>query len=467
MRTVLVIAIAATLARALLFVGLAPYADESYYWLWSTRPATGYFDHAPMVAWLAGLSSVLPGVLGLRALFLLCGGLTIVVAAATARDLLRAREPDASSARLDQVAMWAALLAASAPMLTLTGALALPDAPQNLFSALVVWLASRATGRLWIAAGLALGLATLTKYSSGLLAPALLSAAVFDPTLRAELRTRWPWLGVVAAFLVFLPCLAWNAAHDFVSIRFQFGHGFAGGAFGRHVGDWFAGLLGGAGPVVAIAGLASLLLRDRTSMGRRIAAMVVVPLAVLAWSSLRGKIEANWLAFVFAPLAAAAAAELEAVRSGRALVWASVAFGVLATVVYGVELRTPRLFPPAAPPIERFHGWSEQVARVEEICGPPGFAIVSNYQVAAQLAWFGGWRHFSASWARPSHLDVWGDTPRPGESRCFVALRNKPEPAQLAALGLSPDLALERVDATLAGGVIRTLWVARVEPVTQ
>ena len=41
--------------------------DEAYYWLWSRRPALGYFDHPPMVAWLITLSTaVLPGEAGAR-----------------------------------------------------------------------------------------------------------------------------------------------------------------------------------------------------------------------------------------------------------------------------------------------------------------------------------------------------------------------------------------------------------------
>lgn len=414
-----------------------------------------------MVAWVAGLSSLLPGVLGLRTLFLLCGGLTIVVAAATSRDLLRASNPAAPGSALDRVAVWTALLAAAAPLLTITGSLALPDAPQNLFAALVVWLGSRASGRSWIWAGIALGLATLTKYSSGLLGPALFLSLFFDPSMRAELRTRWPWLGVVAAFLVFLPCLAWNATHDYVSIAFQFRHGFGGGAFGRYFGDWIGGLLGGAGPVVAVVGLYGLL-RARTSMARRMAAMIIVPLALLAWSALRGKIEVNWLAFVFAPLAAAAAVQLNRIRFGRGLVIASVAFGGLAAVVYGVEVRRPTLISPAAAALERFHGWSDQVARVRQICGDTEYAIVSNYQIAGQLAWFGGWRRFSPTYGRPSQLDVWGDEPRPNEARCFVAYR-QPGSADLEKLGLEP-MTFERVDAVFKDVVIRSLWVSRVPP---
>src|SRR5574342_803708 len=54
---VVAIAAATALLRAFAFRGLDLYTDEAYYWLWSTRPAAGYFDHPPMVAWLVALSS--------------------------------------------------------------------------------------------------------------------------------------------------------------------------------------------------------------------------------------------------------------------------------------------------------------------------------------------------------------------------------------------------------------------------
>ena len=52
MQTVWAIALGAAVFRFLLFRGLDLYADEAYYWMWSRRLATGYFDHPPMVAWL-------------------------------------------------------------------------------------------------------------------------------------------------------------------------------------------------------------------------------------------------------------------------------------------------------------------------------------------------------------------------------------------------------------------------------
>ena len=56
---VVAIALAAIVLRALAFSGTELYSDEAYYWLWSLRPAAGYFDHPPLVAWLVAAGSPL------------------------------------------------------------------------------------------------------------------------------------------------------------------------------------------------------------------------------------------------------------------------------------------------------------------------------------------------------------------------------------------------------------------------
>ncbi len=204
---------ATVLARALAFQGLDLYTDEAYYWLWSTRPAAGYFDHPPMVAWLVGLSSPLaPGSeLAVRAPFLLLGGLSVVFAALAADRL----EPGG------RAPVYAALLAAGAPMLHLAGAMALPDGPAVAGYAASTWLLARARRTGWLPAGIAVGFALLSKYTAALLAPALVLLVLWDRDLRAELRTPWPWLGGALAVAMFLPNLLWNAGHDWLAIGFQ------------------------------------------------------------------------------------------------------------------------------------------------------------------------------------------------------------------------------------------------------
>src|SRR5262245_9479345 len=309
MRVVYAVASAAFLGRLALFAGLELYADEAYYWTWSLRPAFGYFDHPPMVAYLAWLGSFLPGEIGLRVPFALCGALAVIFAAYAARQV--SVHPHAP--------LWAALFAATSPMLILGGALALPDAPLEAAFAAATWLLLTARGRRWLVVGLAAGLALLSKYSAGLFAPAVLVGAAVDPTLRAELRTRWPWLGALVAALIFAPCLAWNASHDFVSIRFQMGHGFGGRGSAGDAVEFLGAVIAGAGPIVLVTGLA-FLARARTPAAQRLAAVVGVPLAVTAAAALGSHVQANWPALVYPGLCAAAGAFVAALTSGLARV---------------------------------------------------------------------------------------------------------------------------------------------------
>jgi 4-amino-4-deoxy-L-arabinose transferase-like glycosyltransferase len=447
MRAVYAVAAAAFVGRLAIFAGLELYADEAYYWTWSLRPAFGYLDHPPMVAYLAWLGSFLPGEVGLRVPFALCGALVVVFAAHAARALSdRPRAPLA-----------AALFAATLPMLTLGGALVGPDAPLEASSAAATWLLLTARRRTWLLIGLAAGLGLLSKYSIGLFAPSVLVAGLLDSTLREQLRTRWPWLGVLVAALVFAPCLAWNAMHDFISIRFQSAHALGGKSAGL---DFFGGVLAGVGPIVLVAA-AVFLARARTVPARRLLAVTAVPLVVVGAIALRSHVHANWPAFVYPGLCAAAgafAATLGA-RAARMVVGTAVALGVGLALVYAVELRGPLLLRPKWSPIERFHGWRDIAAEAHRVLGEPvPFIVASNYQVAAQLAYYGNFRRFGPTFHRRSQFSLWNDVPAPGE-RVVVISRQPTSPHPLDRILGRPPASPIKIESYFAGMPIRRLWI--------
>ncbi len=453
-------AAAAVVVRALMTAGLELYADEAYYWLWSRRPALGYFDHPPMVAWLIALSSaILPGELGVRLLFVGCGGLAVVFAALAAREA--SDDPRAP--------VWAALLAAAAPLLSLTGALALPDAPVEAAYGASTWLIARARGRRWLVAGVAVGLALLSKYTSALLAPALVLLVLWDRDLRDELRTPWPWAGAAVAIAVFLPCLLWNASHDFASIGFQLRHGLRRLASLDTFLEFVGGQVVGPGPVVAV--LAAVLpFVARGAAEKRLAAVSLLPVLVTTWSAARGPAEVNWTDLAYPGLCAAAAVVLCRLSAGRALVAVSVALGLALQVAFAVEARSPRLVAPDSPAVERFHGWRDFAARAKEAaslaCGgignPPGcdandpFVYPVNYQYAGELAFYAGWRRIGPAQNRPTQLDVWNERPPEGSGFLYLGHAGS-EPGRIAlGDGQGPTLAFEvRLgDAKLRDGTV-------------
>ena len=425
---VVAIALAAIVLRALAFSGTELYSDEAYYWLWSLRPAAGYFDHPPLVAWLVAAGSpLLAGELGVRAPFLLAGGLTVVFAALLAAELAAPEEASRTRA-----ALYGALLTAAAPLLNVVGAMALPDAPLAAAYTAALWLIARARGTRWIWAGAAVGVALLAKYTAALLAPALVIALLWDRELRRDLRSPWPWLGAVVAVVIFAPCLAWNALHDWVSIRFQLGHGFANNASVRSFIEYAVGQIAGLGPVALIGGV-FFLVAARTSPARRVAAAALMPIIVTTWSALRGKVEANWPAMVYPALCAAAAVALARARPrvSRALVAASVVLTIASLAFFGAEQRRPRFLSGTAA-ISRFHGWkamaAEARALARQACGEVGceaeqpFLVCASYQYASELAYYGGFRRFGPAVERPSQLDVWGERPAGREPVVFVGV---------------------------------------------
>ncbi len=431
------VAAGALLLRLALFWHLELYADEAYYWTWSKRLAFGYFDHPPLVAWMIRLATLFSkSELTLRLPFLLSGALAVVFAALIARELTD--RPQAPTL--------AALFAAAAPMLTLTGALALPDAPAELAFTAATWLLVRAKGPRWLAFGAVAGLGLMSKYTGALLAPGVVVACLFDGSLRAELRARWMWLGALAALLVFAPCIAWNGTHHWVSFRFQLRHGFNHtGSLGQFA--WYAGgLLLGVGPIAL--GLAAVqAARDSRPAAVRVAATAFFPLFVTTYSSIRGHVEANWAAVAYPSLCALAgtAAASLSLRWSRAWVGLSVALGLVAAGTYGLELREPRWLRPQSPPIARFHGWSDLARKVREVASPQTPLVASNYQIAAELEYYGGFQRLGSTPGRLSQFDLWNDS----------AARGYP-----VAVSFSRRPSAKPIEARFAGTVIRRLWVS-------
>jgi len=463
---VLLVAALAAAGRAAAFAGLDLYTDEAYYWLWSTRPAAGYFDHPPGVAWLIWLSSrIAPGELGVRLLFVLLGGLTVLFAAWTAREL----SDD------DRAPLWAAMLAAGAPMLHAAGAMALPDGPVTAAYAAATWLLARARGARWLWAGAAVGCALLAKFSAALLAPALLLLVLWDRELREELRTPWPWLGGAVAVAVFSPNLLWNARHEWQAIAFQLRHGFRTGAtvrsFAEHVGAQLAGAGLVALPIGAWSGL-----RARSSAERRVAAATLLPLAVTLYSATRGDAEANWAVHLYPGLSALAAAWLaRRPRLGAPLAGAQLALGSAALLLFAVELRAPRLLAGSVA-VARFHagrGLGEQArAAVAEACraagGAPGceagaFVYPSSYQYAGHLAYYGRWTRLGPAEERASQLDLWDLRPEPGEPFYFIGQHGGPGPRLRDHVRAAGEGATARFEVVFAGERTRTGTVTRFE----
>ena len=223
--------------------------DEAYYTSWSRALSFGYLDHPPMVALLIRASTALFGdsELGVRALSLLCIGAMPALVAFIAWRLFDSAEKAALAALL-----WIAM-----PLVAIGAAFVTPDAPLVLFWTLglaaLVELWRTGETRWLIALGIALGLALQSKFTAAFFAAGVGLALVATPSLRRWLRSPALLAGLAVALLIFMPFVAWNAAHGWATFAKQLGRADPGGFAPYYLAEFLVSQIGLINPLVAAA----------------------------------------------------------------------------------------------------------------------------------------------------------------------------------------------------------------------
>lgn len=247
--------------------------DEAYYWLWGWHPALGYYDHPPMVGWLVAvpLALHLSSPFWLRLPFVAMGAALPWIWGQVA---YRIAPGSASTTR------WFVLFL---PYVSLQATTATPDTPLLFFLSLaaLAWAEQRLA---W--AGLALGLALISKFMAVLWLPFLLRRRGLGPML-----------------LALSPYLAWNATHGWEPFHYQL--------HARHLIEHHpTGLLSYIGMQAAAAGPALLYLAVRASRrgSRWLAALGWTPLLFFAVFAFHEYVEIYWPQQAWLPLAALVAA---------------------------------------------------------------------------------------------------------------------------------------------------------------
>ena len=504
-RQAVAIVVAATAVRLALAAIIPLFPDETYYWEWSRHLAAGYFDHPPMIALLiaAGvkMSPSGGGAFFVRLFPVLAGGVASLATAAIAR-----RVAGGSAART------ASIVFALMPLAATGLVLATPDAPLLAASAIGLYCVVRALQSpvrsseslaWWSAAGVALGLAFASKYTSILLPVTLTAAVLLRPSLRARLREPGPYVACVLATLVFLPVLRWNAAHDWISFRFQLQHGLGtppkGSAFKREL-DLIGGQLGLVSPVVFV-----LMAHAVWRTFRRPADDVRFALAVIAtgswaffiYSALRRSVEANWPApsYIAGVVLLVAlptwAARDRWLRGGIALA------GLLVAIVYVHALHPILPLPARRDPLARSAGWERVAARlraVRDSLGGSGAGSVGEQQshgTSGRAVWVGADRYQDVSelayhsrravadslrdvafciclGGRRSQYDLWPSFPeraKAGDALVLLLDQTAPREVHGTAAALAPYFTTLRrgtVAPLLRGGdtvSVRRLWI--------
>ena len=364
--------------------------DEAYYRLWSFAPALGYYDHPPMIAWWIALGRSLAGdnSLGVRLLPILGSAVTTVLTFDLAR-LAGAGERGANRAAI----FFSAML-----LVTVGGALAVPDAPASLFWTATIWGALKARRgdavRWWLAAGLAAGLACLSKYSALFLAPGVGLWLISSPSGRVALRRPGPWMAAAISLCVFGLNVGWNAEHHWLTFAKQFGRVGSGAFTPIHLPEFVLGQFLLINPLIfvfAVRALTSRAVREASPLAIGPFVATSAPFALyLLFHALHAQVEAHWPAPIYPAIALCAAAGAEDVKGAwaRLRIAAPVlgyALGAIALVWLAIPASILSL--PADPALP-VRGWRAFAVKVEADRRAQDAAWVgtASYGSAAQLA---------------------------------------------------------------------------------
>jgi 4-amino-4-deoxy-L-arabinose transferase-like glycosyltransferase len=189
--------------------GYGPHRDELYFVAAGRHLAWAYADQGPLTPLIArAMTEISTGSLTvLRLPSALAAGTTVLLTGLLARELGGSRRAEALAAACGAVAS----------IVLVTGHWLSTSTFDLLAWTAVMWLVVRAVrsgeDRLWLVAGVVLGIGLLNKPLPAFLALGL-AAGVLVAGPRRLLRNPYVWVGAAIALALWAPWIAWQASHD-------------------------------------------------------------------------------------------------------------------------------------------------------------------------------------------------------------------------------------------------------------
>ncbi|HAH25506.1 MAG TPA: hypothetical protein DCL77_17410 [Prolixibacteraceae bacterium] len=179
-------------------------SEEAQYWLWNNHLQLSYYSKPPLIAYLNWLSTFLLGdtVFAIRLNAVILGFLISMATYLMSLELFK--QP--------KTALLAALLTNIFPFLLHSSIIFTTDSPLILFWLCVLlfyWKAAETRSRVWwVLFGLSIGLGALSKYTIFLV---FLPLALFSFKYHREIfQSRWFYVSILIALLLFSPVIYWN-----------------------------------------------------------------------------------------------------------------------------------------------------------------------------------------------------------------------------------------------------------------
>ncbi len=426
------------------------FRDEFDYLACGDHLAWGYVDQPPLLPFLVKMSRLVLGesLRSIRFLPALAISATVILTALIARELGGRRF----------ALLLSALTVAIAPIYLSGGSLLTTNCLEPLLWMgcvyFVILAIRRQEPRYWLWFGVVAGLGMQEKYSIAVLGFGIVVGLLLTEQ-RRFLANRWIWLGLLAAFLIFLPNLVWNAQHDFPFAQLMHNIKAAGRdvelSAGQYFGQQVLLLLPFAAPIW-ITGVIALLFSSRLKPYRLLGWCYLAAFTVFV--VLKGK--NYYLAPIYPMLLAAGAVTIESGIERWRQAWLKPAIVVLLlaggawlapltmpVLTVGQLLRYLDKLPFEVPRSEHSHigaalpqhyadqfGWEEIVAVTAQAwsrvlpeersdCG----IFAQDYGQAGAIDFFGGRYGLPPALSGHQTYFLWG--PRGYSGQCLIVLDDR------------------------------------------
>ena len=425
-RALYAIAGAVTLVLVVFAGGYGYHRDELYFLEAGRHLDWSYADQGPVTPLIArAMDTIAPDSLTvLRVPSAIAAGLVVLLTGLLAREMNGDRRAQ----------LIAAACAAVGVIVLFTGHLLSTSTFDLLAWTAITWLAVRAirTGddRLWIAAGVVLGIALMNKPLPAFLAVALLiGVAIAGP--RELLRNKYVWAGALVALVIWSPWIIWQASNGWpqIDVSKSITEGGSTSSEPRWALVPFQLLL--ISPFLApvwIAGLVRLF-RDRANPYRFLAWTWVALVVIFTATGGKPYYLAGLLPALLAAGAIATDAWLE--RGNRRLRTAALAATVGASAIIGGAISLPLLPDDSADPVLAVNedvgetiGWPEFTDQVAAVYRrTPGAVIfTANYGEAGAVDRYGPDRGLPGAYSGHNAYGDWGPPPPANDRRRIVAV---------------------------------------------
>lgn len=271
--------------------------DEAYYWVWSHNLQWSYYDHPAGVAWLFWLGHVFEPVQYLIPGFDLTGVVRVPAVIIGHLSLLVFKKIIGDSISETQHVQWLTVVLLS-PFFGIGSLVITPDVPLILTWSLALLAfknyLEQESAQAAALLGAALGVGFCSKYVIVLFVPVAVTYVVWNR--RWTLLRPTPLAAAIFTGIVFsAPVWGWNAANDWVSFKFQLGHGLDKEAQSlekmlQQFGDYTGAQLALLSPLI----LFTFWKFNEPKDLRFLRWFGWGPILFFAWTSLRSPVEANW-----------------------------------------------------------------------------------------------------------------------------------------------------------------------------